>query len=43
MMNGAPPSKLLHSTPKEPAGSNKALRRMDTETEEEDEFHDAHA
>lgn len=38
-----PPSKLLHSNPApEPIRDNK-LRRKDSETQEEDEFHDAHS
>jgi oxysterol-binding protein-related protein 8 len=40
---GIPPSKLLHSHPKDPEANNSALRRYDTETNEEDEFHDAHS
>lgn len=36
-----PPSKLLHSNPKAEAQESDALRRLDTETQEEDEFHDA--
>lgn len=36
-----PPSKLLHSNPKDEASKNDALRRKDSETQEEDEFHDA--
>ncbi|CAI6334725.1 unnamed protein product [Periconia digitata] len=35
-----PPSKLLNSVQGEPGGGN-ALRRYDSETQEEDEFHDA--
>jgi hypothetical protein len=35
-----PPSKLLHSVKGEPAKA-KALRRWDSETHSEDEFHDA--
>ena len=38
-----PPSKLLHSNPvPEPTRDDK-LRRKDSETQEEDEFHDAHS
>ncbi|KAF9690624.1 hypothetical protein EKO04_011429 [Ascochyta lentis] len=38
-----PPSKLLHSNPApEPARADK-LSRKDSETQEEDEFHDAHS
>ncbi|OAL57353.1 hypothetical protein IQ07DRAFT_33712 [Pyrenochaeta sp. DS3sAY3a] len=36
-----PPSKLLHSNPKNEANLNDALRRKDSETQEDDEFHDA--
>lgn len=36
-----PPSKLLHSNPKAESQDSDALRRLDTETQEEDEFHDA--
>lgn len=38
-----PPSKLLHSNPApEPTREDK-LQRKDSETQEEDEFHDAHS
>ena len=38
-----PPSKLLNSNPaSEPTREDK-LRRKDSETQEEDEFHDAHS
>ncbi|KAF2737711.1 oxysterol binding protein [Polyplosphaeria fusca] len=40
---GIPPSKLLHSTPQQPPENTAALKRHDTETNEEDEFHDAHS
>jgi oxysterol-binding protein-related protein 8 len=40
LMKGIPPSKLLHSTLSEEPSSSK-LRRTDSETQEEDEFHDA--
>lgn len=36
-----PPSKLLHSNPKNETNLNDALRRKDSETQEDDEFHDA--
>lgn len=36
-----PPSKLLHSNPAHPAQKDDALTRKDSETLEEDEFHDA--
>ncbi|KAJ4352247.1 Oxysterol-binding protein OBPa [Didymosphaeria variabile] len=37
-----PPSKLLNFVQEEP-GQGPALKRMDTETEEEEQFHDAHS
>lgn len=37
-----PPSKLLHSVQGEP-GDHSALRRQDSQTHEEEEFHDAHS
>jgi hypothetical protein len=36
-----PPSKLLHSNPAEEPHRNDRLRRLDSETQEDDEFHDA--
>ena len=36
-----PPSKLLHSNPAAEAQRNDRLRRLDSETQEDDEFHDA--
>ena len=38
-----PPSKLLHSNPAPEPTRNDKLRRKDSETQEEDEFHDAHS
>lgn len=38
-----PPSKLLHSNPAPEPARNDQLRRKDSETQEEDEFHDAHS
>lgn len=43
LLKGIPSSKLLHSNPSEPPTTNDKLRRMDSETQEEDEFHDAHS
>lgn len=41
LMKGIPPSKLLHSVPGEhPKGAN-TLKRTDSETREDEEFHDA--
>lgn len=37
-----PPSKLLNSVKGEP-GEGQALKRFDTETQEEEQFHDAHS
>lgn len=42
LMKGIPPSKLLHSTPGEPS-HGKTLRRKDSDTQEDDEFHDANS
>jgi hypothetical protein len=36
-----PPSKLLHSNPAQEPHRNDRLRRLDSETLEDDEFHDA--
>lgn len=36
-----PPSKLLHSNPQEETHANDLLKRKDSETQEDDEFHDA--
>jgi hypothetical protein len=36
-----PPSKLLHSNPAAEPHRNDRLRRLDSETQEDDEFHDA--
>lgn len=36
-----PPSRLLHSNPKEESHANDLLKRKDSDTLEEDEFHDA--
>jgi hypothetical protein len=41
VMKGAPPSKLLNSNPHSQPTENKRLTRVDSETREEDEFHDA--
>ena len=38
-----PPSKLLHSNPAPEPTRDDKLRRKDSETQEEDEFHDAHS
>ncbi|KAJ4985611.1 oxysterol binding protein [Stagonosporopsis vannaccii] len=38
-----PPSKLLHSNPSPEPSRDDKLRRKDSETQEEDEFHDAHS
>ncbi|KAL1651101.1 Oxysterol-binding protein OBPa [Didymella pomorum] len=38
-----PPSKLLHSNPAPEPTRDDKLRRKDSETHEEDEFHDAHS
>ncbi|KAF3038608.1 hypothetical protein E8E12_001013 [Didymella heteroderae] len=38
-----PPSKLLHSNPAPEPERDDKLRRKDSETQEEDEFHDAHS
>ncbi|KAJ4368654.1 Oxysterol-binding protein OBPa [Didymella sp. IMI 355093] len=38
-----PPSKLLHSNPAPEPRRDDRLRRKDSETQEEDEFHDAHS
>lgn len=38
-----PPSKLLHSNPAPEPSRDDKLRRKDSETQEEDEFHDAHS
>ncbi|KAF3050562.1 hypothetical protein E8E11_004729 [Didymella keratinophila] len=38
-----PPSKLLHSNPAPEPTRDDRLRRKDSETQEEDEFHDAHS
>lgn len=38
-----PPSKLLHSNPAPEPSREDKLRRFDSETNEEDEFHDAHS
>ena len=38
-----PPSKLLHSNPAPESTRDDKLRRKDSETQEEDEFHDAHS
>ncbi|KAF2119730.1 oxysterol binding protein [Lophiotrema nucula] len=43
LMKGVPPSKLLHSTRQPESAARNALRRTDSETNEEDEFHDAHS
>ncbi|KAF2265509.1 oxysterol binding protein [Lojkania enalia] len=43
MMKAIPPSKLLHSTKNEGGHGKDALKRKDSETNEEDEFHDAHS
>lgn len=42
LMKGVPPSKLLNSNPVEPS-SGKSLKRLDSDTKEEDEFHDCHS
>lgn len=42
MMKGAPPPKILNSVPAEPS-NGKSLKRLDSDTKEEDEFHDAHS
>ncbi|KAH6639178.1 oxysterol binding protein [Boeremia exigua] len=38
-----PPSKLLHSNPAPEPSRDDKLRRLDSETQEHDEFHDAHS
>lgn len=38
-----PPSKLLHSNPAPEPTRDDKLQRKDSETQEEDEFHDAHS
>jgi hypothetical protein len=41
VMKGIPPSKLLHTTSADPPSGRDNLKRIDSETREEDEFHDA--
>jgi hypothetical protein len=42
-MKAIPPSNLLNSTKADPPNGKEGLRRFDSETQEEDEFHDAHS